>query len=1099
MKQCLKYFAGVLVLAVSLCISVSAQQTAGSIQGTVADANGAVLPGASITVTGVNVGFNRTVTSDKNGSYQLQNVPVGTYKITIAAIQGFAAQTKQNVQVGLNNLTTVDFTMSTQATAIVDVNGGDNIIDVTDTKAQANLSARTIEELPKGTGFTSLLKTTVSVRNEPLGGQFSINGATGPENSFIVDGQETQNFATGLINANSDIPYQAVSEIQVKTSGFEAEFGGATGGVVNAVTKSGSNTFHGEFGININTPRLNAGPRPIPTLTTGLSSMSGETVPGSGQGLEVRRLDRDGGTNFYPTALMSGPIIKDRLWFFAIHSPRYVHQTRTTTYYTGFGPYRTLTPFDSRLTALNADHTQTFSQDTNYQYSQIRLDGSPTSKLRLSSSFVWNPIEQVGALPGGTISIGSPSTLTIGNQTYQGADAARFQGGRQNASNIRVEGVYTPTSHLVLLGRYTRGFQNEKLGAYGIPVGTPRYVCQQVPPGVAATAGCTQGIANVASNSGVSKNVSLRDTYDAQATFLFRGLGSHELKGGFQHSKIFNDVASGNAGVGQTYLYYANPANPSDPYRCFVPTTVYVQWSITSGNTYACPADSIGTGVTYQFATFGFATNKADNFFVQDKWQIGGRFTLNIGIRDEKEDIPSFAGNSINLKFPFSSKFAPRIGGAFALTKDGKTKISAFYGQFYDRLKFALPQGSFGGQFYHVSYFYIHSGTPGYSNYTVGSLQGSYTFPSGGQCPSPAGSQYLCDQDYRIPSNAAAQDIFNTGGVDQNVKPYRQSEYTVEFQRELMRSSILTARFLYRNLDQTIEDIGIPAPAGEAYIIGNPGSGLAADLYSQLHYNKIPKAVRKYKAVQVEYDTRFIRNFSLNLNYTLSRLSGNYSGLASPDEVSVATGVGRTTTPNTNRDFDEPWVGYTASGQEAIGVLPLDRTHVFKASGTYSYDWWHSKSNTTDLSFFTTAESGTPFTTFVNIMGIPIPETKRGDLGRAPMFTQTDLNFTHRYRFGRDNRFTAAVDFNVINVFNENSVIAINQNKTGGSLNLDETSINGCTSVLCATNYLTSNGVLSQYSAFEAANGATARNIAFGQPIANQETRQVRFGFRFLF
>src|SRR4029079_14516247 len=131
--------------------------------------------------------------------------------------------------------------------AVVDVTGEGVIIDTTDTKAQSNISAREIEALPKGTGFTSLLKTTIAVRPEPLGGQFSINGATGPENSFIIDGQETQNFATGLINTNQDIPYQALQEIQVKTSGFEAEFGGATGGVVNGVTKSGSNEFHGEF------------------------------------------------------------------------------------------------------------------------------------------------------------------------------------------------------------------------------------------------------------------------------------------------------------------------------------------------------------------------------------------------------------------------------------------------------------------------------------------------------------------------------------------------------------------------------------------------------------------------------------------------------------------------------------------------------------------------------------------------------------------------------------------------------------------------------------------------------------------------------------
>jgi hypothetical protein len=625
------------------------------------------------------------------------------------------------------------------------------------------------------------------------------------------------------------------------------------------------------------------------------------------------------------------------------------------------------------------------------------------------------------------------------------------------------------------------------------------------------TAGCSQGFATAA-NSNTLKDVSLRTAYDAQVSYLFNGLGSHELKGGYQYSKIFNDVATGNVGPGRTYLYYG--------VNCFSPDFTYVQWSINSGNNYPCPADSIGTGVTYQFGTFGQANNIAHTFFVQDKWQVNSRLTLNLGLRTEQESIPAFNADAIDLKFKFADKLAPRLGAAYALTSDGKTKISAFYGRFFDRLKFALPRGSFGGDFYHVSYFYIRSGAPNFANYSVASLAGSYAFPAGGQCPNPAGSQYVCDQDYRIASNSTSADVFESGQVDPNVKPYRQSEATVEFQREVFRQSVFTARYLWRNLDEVIEDIGIPTSAGEAYVIGNPGSGLAADVYQQLGYNKIPKAVRKYKALQLEMDTRFVKNLSMNLNYTFSRLRGNYSGLASPDEVSVTTGTARTTTPNVNRDFDEPWVGFTGTGAEAIGLLPLDRTHVFKASGTYTFDWWGSKANSTDASFYTTLQSGTPLTTFINVFGIPIPETQRGDLGRTEMFSQTDINLTHRYRFGRDDRFTVAFDFNVLNVFNENNVLAVNQNKHSSFFTFSEGSVCANESTVCAVNALTSNGVLTQYAAAEQAffvgypafptaqrtfanalvrGVAGARNLAFMQPISYQDPRSVRFGFRLMF
>lgn len=1107
MRKSIAFLSSILLLVFCFSLSAFAQETTGQVQGTVKDPQGAVVPNVTVTIKGVDVGITRTAQTDQDGFYRVQQLPPGTYTVTTTATSGFITQTKEQVQVALGNATTVDFALGTSVGAVVNVNSSDSgvIVDPTETKAQDNISAREIEALPKGTGFTSLLKTTASVRPEPLGGQFSINGSTGPENSFIVDGQEVQNYATGLINTNNDIPYQSVQEIQVKTSGFEAEFGGATGGVINAVTKSGSNQFHGEFGINFNTQKLNAGPRSIYNLFSS-SSLAGASVANSGQGIEILRQARDRGTNFYPTALLSGPIIKDKLWFFGIHSPRVVDAERTTTYISGFGPTRALTTLSPTLLAAGATNVQTFREKDTFNYSQFRLDASPFNSLRLSSSYTWNPIVQRGLLPGslltsgspttGSFTIGSPTTLVIGGQTFQGSQAATFKGGRQNSDNFRVEGVYTPTSKLVFLGRYTRGFQNEKLASYGIP-STTQFVCSNVPTDLQAQAGCAQGF-STAANSQTFKNVSVRSTIDAQVSYLFNFGGHHEIKGGYQRSKIFNDTLSGNIGPGRTYLYYG--------VNCLSPSFTYVQWKIQSG-TYPCPANSIGTGITYQFGSSGNATNTADTFFVQDKWQPTSRLTFNLGLRDEQEKIPSFGTNSINLKFSFKDKIAPRLGVAYALTGDGKTKISAFYGRFFDRLKFALPQGSFGGQFYHVSYFYITADKPSYTNYTVSSLKGSYNFPAGGQCPITSGSAYLCDQDYRIASNVIGANVLTNGAVDPNIKPYRQSEATIEFQREVMRATVFTARGLYRNLDQAIEDAGVPTASGEAYVIGNPGTGLAAQVYSQLGYKTALKPVRNYKALQLEMDSRYVRNFNFNFNYTLSRLYGNYSGLASPDEVSVTTGVGRTTTPNVNRDFDEPWVGFTASGQQALGILPLDRTHVFKASGTYTFDWLGSKANSTDVSFFTTAESGTPLTTFVNIFGIPIPETKRGDLGRTQMFTQTDLNLSHRYKFGSDNQFALAFDINVINAFNQNHVIAINQNKSSGFFALDQSQVCASGDPVCATNFLTSQGVLSQYAAAEnsfvyssgvfGVNGA--RNIAFKQPIAYQEPRSIRFGFRFLF
>jgi hypothetical protein len=1102
MSKKLKFIASLVAMLFCLTGIAFGQETTGEIRGTVKDQAGAVVPNVTVTITGVSVGFKRTIQTDENGAYNARQVPPGNYSVSTAATSGFAEQVKDGVEVGIGTATTVDFAASSTVGANVTVVSEDSgiIVDTTETKAQDNISAREIEALPKGTGFSSLLRTTAAVRPEPLSGQFSINGATGPENSFIIDGQETQNYKNGLLNSNNDIPYQALQEIQVKTSGFEAEFGGATGGVINGVTKSGSNDFHGEFGINFSTEKLNAGPRPV------LSNQLITTIPGTGQGLEFFGQGRDSGTNEYPTALLSGPVIKDKLWFFAIHSPRIVNVQRTTNFVQGFGATRAPATLSAALQALGAGTTQTAREKTTYNYSALRLDAAPFNSLRISSSITWNPIVDKGALLGGSYVLGAPGFTTLGGRDYQGSDLAQLQGGRQNSNNFRVEGIWIPTSKAVVDLRYTRGFLNQKLGSYGV-ASAPRVICQSVPAASVAVAGCVQGFQSNRNNDQVIRDVSIRSTIDANLSYSLEGLGRHEIKGGWQKSKIFNDVLTGGIETGgRTYLYYGR--------NTFSPNNVYVQWQIQPGNyplpTLAPGVSVVGTGVTYQFGASGKATNIANTLYIQDKWQPTSRLTLNLGLRTEQEQIPAFNNNAIDLKFKWADKLAPRLGAAYALTADGKTKISAFYGRFFDRLKFSLPQGSFGGNFYHVSYFYITSDKP-YSYYTVANLKGGYAFPPGGQCPisltTPNG--YVCDQDYRIASNTPGANALQNGAVDPNVKPYRQSEYTFEFQREVMRATVFTARYLHRNLDQAIEDAGIPTAAGEAYVIGNPGQGLAADVYKQLGYNKAAKPVRKYNALQLEMDTRFVKNFNLNLNYTLSRLRGNYSGLAGPDEAAAPT-LGRAdlnsrNDPNVLRDFDEPWVGFTASGQEAIGLLPLDRTHVFKASGTYSFDWMRSSTNSTDLSFFTTAQSGTPLTTFVNVFGIPIPETQRGDLGRTEMFTQTDLNLSHRVKFGNDNQYALAFDFNVINALNQNHVLALSTNKSSGYFALAEGDVVASESTVEATNILTSRGVLAQYNAAEAAFGAAngglgfARNLSYLQPIAFQERRQVRFGFRFIF
>jgi len=390
---------------------------------------------------------------------------------------------------------------------------------------------------------------------------------------------------------------------------------------------------------------------------------------------------------------------------------------------------------------------------------------------------------------------------------------------------------------------------------------------------------------------------------------------------------------------------------------------------------------------------------------------------------------------------------------------------------------------------------------------------GSFSDPIGGACPSgglPANPGYLtrCQIDFRIPSNLPSLTLANgvplqPGAVDPDLKPFRQSEFTLEFQREAFTNSVFTARYLYRNVDNAVEDAGFTTPTGsEFYIIANPCEGLYLQRSQELGLSRCAKPVRRYDAMQLEFDTRLVSNLSLNVNYTLSRLYGNYSGLASSDEPG-ATGAGRLS-PGVNRFFDQPFVGFTASGQEDLGRLATDRPHVFKASGTYSFDWFKSKATSTDLSFFTTIQSGTPQTTYVTVFGIPIPETRRGDLGRTETFTQTDLNLIQRYRFGRDERFGVAFEFNVINVFNEHNILGVSNSRTSGfyGLGYEEvvpTATGQSPNFVAAQNILINQGVNSILNESIAADPGFNLEQSYGLPQFFQQPRSVRFGFRFTF
>ncbi|HEY6267040.1 MAG TPA: TonB-dependent receptor, partial [Candidatus Acidoferrum sp.] len=685
----------VLGLVLALCgvfsLAAKAQETTGGLQGLVKDPSGAVVPNAKVVVTASSLVGSKETTTDGSGYYRFSNLPPGTYTLTVTA-KGFKTAKRDGLNLEVGHLPSVDIALEVGAAeTIVEVSAAAPVIDVTSTQNITNVTNDVIANIPHGLSFQSVIQFAPMARNEPLAGAttngmasggtggslpgssgngqsvgFSIGGAADSESSYLVEGQDTENNSGGYSKAN--VPFEFIQEVEVKTSGIEAEHGGALGGVINVIMKKGSNAYHGELFAQYETSGADANPtnaflRYDPTD-------SGNRAAGLDPGAQLYQAQKDHFRILRPGFSVGGPIVKDRLFFFLGLAP----QINSLSKSVNFGAND------------NNAGSQYFTQDKQTYYGNARIDASLTQKIRMYASWLY----QYARETGNSMPISDPVKSQAGYlNTSTLAPLSAFSHGLGWAapnSTYNIGADISLTPKIVSTTRF--GYFFENYHDFGWPTTAPNLVwgtngvgaCQNLAPPATEPTNCSDptmpnytpqfALPTSLQQPGGNTTTPYLSSFTLfnsnkhfqfnQDVAFFKGgwWGTHNIKVGYALNHMTN-VIDQNGNVPEVFLN--------------VGTGVSHGAATTTGGTNCGPlvtawgvcAGQYGYAIVQDFSTILTkpATDNNHAFFAQDSWNVGHGLTLNLGIRIEKEYLPAPAGYTIkSINFNWSDKIEPRLG-----------------------------------------------------------------------------------------------------------------------------------------------------------------------------------------------------------------------------------------------------------------------------------------------------------------------------------------------------------------------------------------------------------------------------------------------------
>lgn len=549
-----------------------------------------------------------------------------------------------------------------------------------------------------------------------------------------------------------------------------------------------------------------------------------------------------------------------------------------------------------------------------------------------------------------------------------------------------------------------------------------------------------------------------RKSLNADASYFVARLlgGTHTFKGGYFHQSQSNDVLS-NFNTAAVNIFSTESYNPvTSTTAC---NTVIAQ-NVAAGLPGSCQGRYgyfvVGTGVT----NIGGTSQTANALYIQDAWTVGHGLTLNLGVRFDQEKQPPYDPKRFpTVDFGWSQKIAPRIGGAYDLLHNGKVKVYASYGQFFDIMKMGLARGSFGSDYWHNCVYAMD-----FTDFTTitPTLALGGGCPASGPAPGVTVGRFIENVDFR----ATKADPRDPAIDPSTLKPMKQHEFVTGVDWAISPNWSLETRYSRKRLDQTIEDMAITDNLG--FYIGNPGSVIADVLHRPTvipnaagvdYLNSTPfcaecpktlPATRRYDGVEFRLAKRPTGKWFGALTYTYSKLEGNYAGLTNTDPTD---GGGGRHSPNNGRAFDLPTMTYLPNGKPDDGPLATDRPHTATAYGFYRLKWAGME---TMLGATQSMFEGTPLSTCLPVVGTSSAcqwAEGRGNMvrftrdaagnfvsagvvsgARTEPYFQTDFNFSHQIHLSKTNEARRLVfEASIFNVLNQHAAVGYQEIAVAGS------------------------------------------------------------------